>query len=87
MSLHTTRVLKNTLYVLGCALAIAYLLCGNLSDVLQKWLMIGAIILVALGFLVSIAFYRCPHCHKLLPANERNLDVCPYCKLPLRDVK
>ena len=47
---------------------------------------VGAALLV-LGFLVSVTFYRCPHCHRVLPANRGKMDDCPYCKLPLRDTK
>ena len=43
--------------------------------------------LLVLGFLVSVTFYRCPHCHRVLPANRGKMDDCPYCKLPLRDTK
>ena len=45
------------------------------------------IALLVLGFLVSVTFYRCPHCHRVLPANRGKMDDCPYCKLPLRDTK
>ena len=47
---------------------------------------LGTVLLV-LGFLVSVTFYRCPHCHRVLPANRGKMDDCPYCKLPLRDTK
>ena len=46
-----------------------------------------ALSLLVLGFLVSVTFYRCPHCHRVLPANRGKMDDCPYCKLPLRDTK
>ena len=53
----------------------------------QRWLLFGGIALLVLGFLVSVTFYRCPHCHRVLPANRGKMDDCPYCKLPLRDTK
>ena len=57
---------------------------NSLSTAL-RFLLLMAVAL--LGFLVSVTFYRCPHCHRVLPANRGKMDDCPYCKLPLRDTK
>ena len=71
----------------GCASAVLSLALKSAPQTAQRWLLFGGIALLVLGFLVSVTFYRCPHCHRVLPANRGKMDDCPYCKLPLRDTK
>ena len=74
-------------YAAGCASAVLSLALKSAPQTAQRWLLFGGIALLVLGFLVSVTFYRCPHCHRVLPANRGKMDDCPYCKLPLRDTK
>lgn len=40
---------------------------------------IGLLLLIG-GVVVRLVFYRCPHCHRLLPGRAPlDMDYCPYC--------
>lgn len=87
MKLQLARLIKNICYAAGCAAAVLSLVLKSAPQAAQRWLLFGGIALLVLGFLVSVTFYRCPHCRRVLPANRGKMDDCPYCKLPLRDTK
>ena len=87
MKLQLARLIKNICYAAGCASAVLSLALKSAPQTAQRWLLFGGIALLVLGFLVSVTFYRCPHCHRVLPANRGKMDDCPYCKLPLRGTK
>lgn len=82
MKLQLARLIKNICYAAGCASAVLSLALKSAPQTAQRWLLFGGIALLVLGFLVSVTFYRCPHCHRVLPANRGKMDDCPYCKLP-----
>lgn len=79
MSLELARKIKNFCYIASILAALpAFVLDGNDSIYL-----IAAVVLMAVGIVVSVAFYRCPHCNTPLPTNGRMPEKCPHCGEPL----
>ena len=62
MKLQLARLIKNICYAAGCASAVLSLALKSAPQTAQRWLLFGGIALLVLGFLVSVTFYRCPHC-------------------------
>ncbi len=80
MNLELARKIKNICYIASIVAALpAFILDGN--DTIY---LIVAVVIMAIGIVVSVAFYRCPSCKTPLPTNERLPDKCPHCGETLR---
>ena len=80
MNLNFARRIKNFCYI-------AAILTAAASFVLQaqSMVLLGiAVAVVAVGIVVSVAFYRCPNCNRPLPTNESLPKNCPNCGEQLR---
>ncbi len=80
MNLEFARKIKNFCYVAASLVAAASFVLKRQSTIL----LITAVVVVAVGIVVSVAFYRCPSCKTPLPTNERTPKKCPHCGEPLR---
>lgn len=81
MSLRTAQLLKNLCYF---GAVIAAVVTWFLPDGSKTGLLIVACTLFVAGFVVTLLFYRCPHCKRNLPANGGFPDICPHCGEVLR---
>lgn len=79
MNLKFARNIKNFCYIASSILALATFLLPEQRTIF----LIAAVVVVAIGIVVSFAFYRCPHCKTPLPANEKLPKKCPHCGLAL----
>lgn len=52
--------------------------------IVREIALIGIAILVAANMVITLLFWRCPHCRKLLPVrNSLRMEYCPRCGQPL----
>jgi len=80
MSLELARKIKNICYIASIlAVLPVFLLNGN-----DTFYLILAVVIMAIGIVVSVAFYRCPKCNRALPTNGKTPEKCPYCGEKLR---
>lgn len=76
-----TAKLIRTICVWGAgAIAFAAIVLGGQLGSARYWLVGAATLLLVAGTFVAVKFYRCPHCGKMLPLNEKDLKNCPYCR-------
>ncbi|MFB0917537.1 MAG: hypothetical protein QMB63_00520 [Clostridiaceae bacterium] len=66
------------LFFISLAVSIVALLIAKDSPYLQVVKTISVII-ISVGFILMLLFWRCPNCKKSLPAREFFIDYCPHC--------
>lgn len=85
MRLDTVRILKSIFYFAGAAAAlITWFLPDTYPSGVKTGLLIAACVLVVVGFVITLLFYRCPKCKHNFAVNEKLPDVCPNCGEPLK---
>ena len=81
MSIDYVRVWK-VAYILLLGLGIGLMQSSRLA--VREAAMIGSGIAVAADLLITLVFWRCPHCRKLLPVRGvLRMEYCPRCGEPL----
>lgn len=76
MNFKMAALIKNICYTLGCAIAVVGALFFAEK---QLWFFISAIVLLGVGLVVHVMFYRCPHCKKPFPRGFGVPETCPHC--------
>lgn len=80
-----TKQYKNWNMILNL-LAIILAFAGALLTSWYRWLCLGlALAVVVAGTALNYRARRCPHCGRVLTAQETNLQQCPYCHQAFSD--
>lgn len=75
MKLFISKLLSTILPVIGVLCIFGYAFAGN---ILYGWVVF--VVLSLVSGLISTIFFRCPHCHRSIPANSTiNQKYCPLC--------
>lgn len=75
MKLFISKLLSTVLPVIGVLCIFGYAFAGN---ILYGW--VAFVILSLASGMINTIFFRCPHCHKSIPANSTvNQKYCPLC--------
>lgn len=75
MKLFISKLLSTILPVIGVLCIFGYAFAGN---ILYGWVIF--VVLSLVSGLINTIFFRCPHCHKSIPANSTvNQKYCPLC--------
>ena len=80
MKLGTIKLLRTCCSWGAGLLALAAILLKQQLGTARIWVLVAAIVLAVAAVVIASVFYRCPHCGRLLPLGEKNLEACPYCK-------
>ena len=79
MNYKTASRLSSILMVMGVVTSIFLYLFQEI-DFWFVFVTVLALLFVAAGLLVKFAFYRCPHCRRLLPFKTMTMPkYCSYC--------
>jgi hypothetical protein len=75
MKLYISKLLSTILPIVGVLCILVFACTG---DILYGWILF--VVLSLLSGLINTIFFRCPHCHKSIPANSTvNQKYCPLC--------
>lgn len=73
----------NSLCEILCITGLVTTLCLFLFETVNFWFYVIAVVgllLVITGGVIKVIFYRCPHCHGLLPMRTMAIPkYCPEC--------
>lgn len=80
-----SNIVWRNAYVVGLVACGVCFLCGSITIIpliVRQWFLLFALGEVGVLALMGFVFWRCPHCHHLLPLAFRSLHIleCPYCK-------
>ncbi len=79
MNYKNARVLSNTLAVFVFIFIFAMMLTKDNDGQSLIFGIIG-VILGVVGVVITRRYYRCPHCHRMLPIrSETKVECCPSC--------
>lgn len=77
MKLRTVKTIAISFILLGLAVMALVLV---VSESFQGIAAISGLIIVVIGWLILLFFWKCPYCHTHLPfAGSLGMNVCPYC--------
>lgn len=75
MKLFISKLLSTILPVIGVLFIFGYAFAGN---ILYGWIVF--VVLSLASGIINTLFFRCPHCHRSIPANSTvNQKYCPLC--------
>lgn len=79
MNYRKSNRLSGILLLAGIAVALL-LFCFDKVNVLFVITAAASLALICIGVLIKVMFYRCAHCHSLLPFRTIAVpEYCPYC--------
>jgi len=77
---------KKSYLLFNCCLYAGLALCIVSLMTKVTWVGIIGTIVIVLGMLQTVIFYRCPNCHKVLNYKGRKPKHCPECGHKLFDM-
>ena len=83
MEYTTAKKITNILFAVGTVLLLSLFLLLGLESAAFNTIMRVAFLLAfglyAAGIIITLKYYRCPHCHSLIRVRFRTPDYCPEC--------
>jgi len=81
MEHNTAKRISNILIIIGTLLILSlYLFQENAAfNTIMLIVILLSCGLFAAGIVISVKYYRCPHCHSLIRTRYRTPKYCPEC--------
>ena len=81
MEYTTARTISNVLFIVAVVLLLSLYLFTESAvfNIILPVVFLLAFGLFAVGIIVHVRYYRCPHCHNRIRAWGRTPDFCPEC--------
>jgi len=81
MDYTTAKKITNILFAVGTVLILSLVLfleSASFSTIMRIVFFLSFSLFTA-GVIITVKYYRCPHCHRLIRVRYRTPDFCPEC--------
>ena len=81
MDYMAAKKLTNILFIVGTVLILSLFLFLESAafNTIMLIVILLSLSLFAVGVIITVKYYRCPHCHRLIQVRYRTPDYCPEC--------